>query len=87
MQLKCLAVVLFVALSSGFPSGANLPPEPAAPTLKWLYTSFVELATPIDVGEAPTGRRIIFPITGGNFSGPRMSGMHTLVPIHNSSLI
>jgi hypothetical protein len=87
MHLKCFSVFLFVALSAGIPSGDHLPSEPPAPTLQWLYTSFVELGIPIDVGEAPNGRRVIFPITGGNFSGPKMSGMHNMVLIRSSCLI
>jgi len=49
-------------------------PTPPAPGLTFLYTSFVTIATPIDLGVGPHGDRLTIPITGGNFTGPRLSG-------------
>jgi Protein of unknown function (DUF3237) len=50
---------------------------PAPPALNFLYTSFVNITTPIDVGLGPKGDRLAIPIVGGNFTGPKLSGTHT----------
>ena len=44
------------------------------PSLRFLYTSSVEVGTPIMVGSTPYGERRIIPILGGTFAGPRLSG-------------
>lgn len=46
----------------------------AIPALALLYTSRIEIAAPLDLGGAPYGQRRVINITGGSFSGPRMSG-------------
>lgn len=86
MQLKYLTTVFYAALSAGVARGEDRLLEPPAPALQWLYTCFVDLATPIDVGDAPHGRRVVYPITGGNFSGPRISGMHHAVISRSAGL-
>lgn len=45
---------------------ANTPP---APGLSFLYTSFVNIGAPINIGVGPYGDRLAIPITGGNFTG------------------
>ncbi len=52
----------------------KLPIVPVTPTLHLLYTSKIEIATPLIVGKAAYGERRIINITGGAFSGPRLSG-------------
>ncbi|GAB1314604.1 Scytalone dehydratase [Madurella fahalii] len=47
---------------------------PRAPGLTYLGTANITLAPPIPVGPGPRGDRNIFAITGGIFSGPRLSG-------------
>ena len=47
---------------------------PVEPSLRFLYTSSVEVGTPIMVGSTPYGERRIIPILGGTFAGPRLSG-------------
>jgi len=47
---------------------------PAPPALTYLYTSFVNISAPTDYGLVPEGDRIVIPITGGNFTGPKLSG-------------
>lgn len=47
---------------------------PAAPGLTYLYSLNCTLANPIQVGRGPHGTRVVIPITGGTFSGPKMSG-------------
>ena len=46
----------------------------AAPSLQLLYTSTIEIAEPLALGEGPYGQRRIINITGGTFAGPRLSG-------------
>ncbi|CAJ2514035.1 Uu.00g021540.m01.CDS01 [Anthostomella pinea] len=48
--------------------------DPAPPGLAYLYTVNVTLGDAIDVGLGPKGTRIVIPITGGTFSGPKLSG-------------
>jgi len=42
--------------------------------LEPLLSARITLAPPIELGETPLGRRRIVGITGGSFSGPRLSG-------------
>jgi hypothetical protein len=44
------------------------------PGLRLLYRSEVRIGDPIEIGPSPTGIRRTIPITGGTFTGPRMSG-------------
>jgi len=49
-------------------------PVAIIPSLQFLYTSVVEIGQPLEVGNSPLGQRRIIPITGGRFSGPKLSG-------------
>jgi hypothetical protein len=51
-----------------------LPAVAVTPGLRLLYTSSIDIAAPLDLGEAPYGRRRVINITGGRFAGPRLSG-------------
>jgi hypothetical protein len=42
--------------------------------LERLFAAQIELAPPVELGETPLGRRRIIAITGGRFSGERLSG-------------
>ncbi len=42
--------------------------------LERLFTAEINLAQPAELGETPHGRRRIIGITGGRFSGERLSG-------------
>jgi hypothetical protein len=44
------------------------------PTLTPLGNLVAQVATPIDVGEGPHGRRRVIPILGGTFEGARLTG-------------
>jgi hypothetical protein len=44
------------------------------PELKHLCEVFVELAKPMELGDAPGGRRRIIPIIGGKVEGERLNG-------------
>ena len=45
-----------------------------APSLVHLGDLVAQVATPIDVGDGPHGRRRVVPILGGTFTGGRLSG-------------
>ncbi|KAF2219601.1 hypothetical protein BDZ85DRAFT_268714 [Elsinoe ampelina] len=45
-----------------------------APKLEYVFTLNVDLAPPVDYGSTSTGDRRFIPITGGTFSGPKLSG-------------
>ena len=55
-------------------SNEVVPTVSVIPTLQLLYTSRIDIAAPLDVGKAPYGQRRIINITGGAFSGPKLSG-------------
>jgi hypothetical protein len=49
--------------------------EPVAPTMTLLYHMEVELGKRFSIGSVPNGQeRIVIPIVGGTFKGPRLSG-------------
>jgi hypothetical protein len=52
----------------------TLPIVSVTPGLQLLYTSRIDIAAPLEFGKAPYGQRRIINITGGAFSGPRLSG-------------
>ena len=45
------------------------------PELDHVFTAFVDVGVPLDLGAVATGRRRIIPITGGSVSGPRLNGI------------
>jgi len=47
---------------------------PNEPQLEFLYEISAYLESPILIGENPHGNRIIVPVTGGSFEGPRLKG-------------
>ena len=49
-------------------------PTAITPSLQFLYTSMVEIGQPLEIGKSRMGQRRIIPITGGRFSGPKLSG-------------
>jgi len=58
---------------------SSLPKPPPPPKLIHLLTAAVTASGPIDIGPQPGGSRIIYPVTGGTFSGPKMNG--TVLPV------
>jgi hypothetical protein len=48
--------------------------SPVTPTLERLFRAEVEIAAPLSVGMTPRGERRIIPITGGRFTGEKLSG-------------
>jgi hypothetical protein len=55
-------------------SNEQIPKVSVTPSLRFLYASIVEIEAPLLVGQGPYGERRIINITGGVFSGPRLSG-------------
>lgn len=51
---------------------------PTSPSLDYAFTLHVDLAPPQDLGITHAGKRRFIPITGGTFSGPKLSG--TVLP-------
>ncbi len=47
-------------------------------SMEFAFEATVSVATPLEVGETPLGRRRVIHITGGRFAGPRLKG--TVVP-------
>lgn len=41
---------------------------------EFLYKIQLTLANPIDIGKLPIGQRVIYPVTGGSFEGPKIKG-------------
>lgn len=55
---------------------ADQPVSPVAPLeTEFVYEAIVTIDAPVDVGAAPLGHRRYIPITGGTFTGPRISGV------------
>ena len=52
----------------------TLPSVGVIPGLRPLYTSRIDIATPLELGDGPHGRRRVINILGGAFAGPRLSG-------------
>jgi hypothetical protein len=48
--------------------------QPPAPHLEFVFEEFVTLGANIHPGVTPFGERNIVPITGGDFSGPKIHG-------------
>jgi hypothetical protein len=58
---------------------------PKAPGLTFLYSLNCTLGESLAVGNVPDGNRVVIPITGGTFSGPRISGnSFLLLPMQNN---
>ena len=45
-----------------------------APSLERIVDCVVQVASPLDIGETPVGRRRIIPITSGSMNGPVLHG-------------
>ena len=52
----------------------QIPKVSVKPSLQYLYTSRIEIDSPLMVGQSPKGERRIINITGGAFEGPRLAG-------------
>ena len=50
-------------------------PELPVPGLEFIFAARVTVDAPLDLGDVGKGGRRIVPITGGEFSGPRLRGV------------
>jgi len=48
--------------------------DPKPPSFTYLYSINLTMPAGITIGNTPSGSRAILPISGGTFSGPRLSG-------------
>lgn len=66
-----LATGMLAAAAAG---GAQAQPAAPAPTLEYAFTATVQVAAPIEQGQAEGGRKRFIAITGGTVAGPRLAG-------------
>lgn len=59
----------------------NTSSTPTPPGLTYLYTLNCTLGEELDIGLGPRGHRVAIPITGGYFTGPRMSGTEAVLSL------
>lgn len=68
-------LILTIALLTGMLSASAQVNEPKdTPQLEFTLQLKVTLGEAYTVGETPHGRRLVIPITGGTFEGPRLKG-------------
>ena len=72
-----LTALAFQTLSG---SSALAAEDLPAPELSYLYTAYVYCRGTLMNEDGPKGTRRAIPIVGGNFTGPRLSGMETTTP-------
>ena len=48
--------------------------SPSKPALTYLFSVNVTTSATVSIGTTPFGERAFIPITGGSFSGPKVSG-------------
>lgn len=68
-----------VAGQEATPEASPRASAPIEPQMEWLGTLTVQVGEPITVGATPYGTRLIAPITGGSFQGPKLTG--TVLPM------
>jgi hypothetical protein len=68
-------MALIVAAAAAWANGsASAAPAAPAPGLEYAFTATVQVAPPIEQGQAEGGRKRFIPITGGKVEGPLLSG-------------
>lgn len=74
MRLLTLFSTTLLGLTMAQSTNTTAPPLPPSFTL--LYSMEAKLGDRFSLGPIPTGQeRIVIPIVGGTFKGPRMNGM------------
>lgn len=67
-----------LAVAVGFATLIAAQDSPVPPELTLLFTLQVSLGEQFSIGPIPTGEeRIVFPIEGGSFNGPKLNGEHS----------
>jgi hypothetical protein len=68
-----------LSIFAAFATAVKAQDAPVPPTMTLLYSMAADLGERFALGAVPTGQqRIVIPIVGGSFKGPRMSGTCTL---------
>ena len=68
-----LLLVLVLAVC-GLNANAQTAASKGTPQLEFVMQLRVTISGAYTVGETPHGRRVVIPITGGTFEGPRLKG-------------
>lgn len=75
---RLLSFAALAVLGSAQNTSVPAVPEPPAPGLTFLYTSYAECNNSLYTSQGPRGIRQAIPIIGGNFTGPRLRGLTDL---------
>jgi Protein of unknown function (DUF3237) len=67
IKLSSLITILIVLFITSTASAQKLESE-------FLYKINLTLDAPVDIGKLPIGKRVIYPVTGGSFEGPKLRG-------------
>jgi len=73
-RLSSMHVLVALALLLTTLSLASSPPELQAPGLSYLYTVNITGGPVTVIGPGPRGTRLVVPIVGGTFTGPKLNG-------------
>lgn len=79
-KLVFVLSTLALAIQGSYARPTSPAPTPAPPGLNFLYSLNCTLGTAIPVGTGPRGSRIVIPITGGTFQGPKLKGGPRPIP-------
>ncbi|WBL22757.1 DUF3237 domain-containing protein [Zunongwangia sp. HRR-M8] len=71
--MRNVHLYFFISVLSLF-SFKTVGQEFEPPELEFAFELRVTIDTPIELGEAPLGKRIMIPISGGTFKGPKLKG-------------
>ena len=67
-------LLIFVLMVCGLDANAQMTAPKDTPQLEFVMQLKVTIDGAYTVGETPHGRRVVIPITGGTFEGPRLKG-------------
>jgi hypothetical protein len=75
MELKHLVFPILTVLFAMTGAVAQRADDhPPAPALEWLLTYSADFNMPLDNEDGPSGRRVIWPVRSGKFTGPKING-------------
>ena len=69
-MLKATAGMMLAVAADSALAGPTAP----APTLEYAFTATVQVAPPVEMGQADGGRKRFIAITGGSVEGPMLTG-------------
>ncbi len=75
MQLQYVALrILTLLFATTWAVAQRADGPPPAPALEWLLTYSADFNMPLDNEDGPSGRRVIWPVRSGKFTGPKING-------------